>query len=121
MATWNDVRNYIGGKYTVVNDKGSLLVIEYPTGNGRTQLVWIGGGDAVITLQSPFAKEGAVFPGKVLTHEGLFGVKVIGEMYCLTHLQLTATLDEIELDLPLKMIAEEADQLEASIGLADNL
>jgi hypothetical protein len=121
MATWADVRSHIASKYRIANDNGTVITMEFDTGNGRSQLVLVAGSDTTIQLKSPFAKEGQVQPGKVIQSAGMFGVCQVNELYCLTHLMLTETLDALEFDVPLRLIVEAADEIEKNLGLGDSL
>lgn len=119
MATWAEVKKYISNKYTIDDASDSLLRMTFNAENGRSQMVFVGGGDTAVVIRSPFAKVGEVQPGKIFDNTGIFGVTVIGELYCLTHTMLTETLDSLELDVPLELLVSEADQLERALGLGD--
>jgi hypothetical protein len=83
--------------------------------------VLVGGDDSVINYYAPFALVGQIQPGQALEASQMFGVSVIGKLYCLRHLLLTASLDADELEVPLNMMAAEADRIEKQLGLGDNL
>ena len=119
MATWAEVKKYVSSKYTIDDASDSLLRMTFGDGNGRTQIVFVGGDDTVVSIKSPFARIGEVQPGKIFDNAGIFGVTVVGDLYCLTHTMLTETLDAIELDVPLALLTSEADQLEKTLGLGD--
>jgi hypothetical protein len=94
--------------------------MEFDTGIGRSQLVFVAGSDLTVQLRSPFAKEGQIQPGLAIQSAGMFGVSQINDLYCLTHLILTENLDANEFDIPLGLIVEEADKIEKNLGLGDN-
>lgn len=119
MATWAEVKKYVASKYTLNDSSDSLLQMTFNDGKGRSQMVFVGGDDTVVFIKSPFAKIGEVQPGKIFENTGIFGVTVVGELYCLTHTMLTETLDALELDVPLTLLVTEADQLEKALGLGD--
>lgn len=119
MATWAEVKSYISANYQVSDQSGDLIQLNFADGNGRSQLVFVGGNDTAIQIKSPFARVGEVQPGKIFDHTGLFGVTTAGDVYCLTHTMLTETLDGIELDVPLALLTTEADRLEKALGLGD--
>ncbi len=121
MATWNDVKSYLESNYEVVEDKGSLLIINVATTPGRSQLMFVGGGEAALSFKSPVAKIGSVQPGKILELAEMFGASTMGDFYCFSHLALMQTLDTLELDVPMNLLAEAADKAEAALGLADKL
>jgi hypothetical protein len=120
LATWAEVRSYIASKYIIANDSGNLLTINFQTEGGRSQVVFVSGDDDLIMFKSPFAKEGQVQPGKVIQMATVFGVVQVGDMYCVTHVQLTQTLDTPEIDVPLNLMAANADEIEKNLGLANN-
>lgn len=119
MATWAEVKKYISNKYTISDSSADLIQMNFSDNTGRTRMVFVGGDDKVIFIKSPFAKIGEVQPGKIFENSGIFGVTVVGELYCLTHTLLTETLDALELDVPLALLVTEADQLEKALGLGD--
>jgi hypothetical protein len=119
MATWAEVKKYVTSKYTINDSSADLIQMTFSDGNGRSQMVFVGGDDTVVFIKSPFAKIGEVQPGKIFENTGIFGVTVVGELYCLTHTMLTPTLDALELDVPLALLVTEADQLEKALGLGD--
>jgi hypothetical protein len=119
MATWAEVKKYVTSKYSVNNASDDLIQMTFNGENGRSQIVFVGGGDTVMFIKSPFAKIGEVQPGKIFDNAGIFGVTVVGDLYCLTHTMLTGTLDALELDVPLALLVTEADELEKTLGLGD--
>ena len=121
MATWNDVKSYLSSNFHVVEDKGSLLIINVATTGDRTQLMFVGGDDTALTFRSPVAKIGTVPPGKILEMATMFGASTLGDFYCFGHLALMETLDTLELQIPMMLLSEKADEAEAALGLADNL
>jgi hypothetical protein len=86
----------------------------------RQQRVLVGGDDSAITYFAPFALVGQIQPGQALEASKTFGASIVGELYCLRHLLLTPGLDETELEVPLQMIATEADRIEKEFKLGDN-
>ena len=120
MASWNDVHNYITSNYEIADDNGSTLTLKFETDGLRSQVVFVSGDDNIVMFKSPFAIEGQVQPGKVLQIADLFGVVQLGEMYCVTHVAFTPTIDTAEIDVPLRLMAANADKIEKSLGLANN-
>ena len=120
MASWNDVHSYITSNYEITEDTGTMLTLHFKTKSLRTQVVFVGGGDTMVIFSSPFARIGQVQPGKVLELASIFGVKQLGDFYCVTHVALTDTIDTSEIDIPLGLMADNADEIEKSLGLANN-
>lgn len=119
MASWNDVHSYITSNYKVAETTDDLLKLNFETKNLRSQVVFVGGSDTFIMFSSPFAQVGQVQPGKVLELASIFGVRQIGDLYCVTHVALTDTIDPAEIDIPLTLMAENADEIEKSLGLSN--
>lgn len=119
MATWAEVRNHITSKYNIAQDNGGHLVMEFETTIGRSQVVHVFGSDTTVFLKSAFAKVGQVQPGRVFEAAEMFGVCQMGDLYCLTHLMLTETLDALEFDVPLSLLTDEADKIEKILGTGD--
>jgi hypothetical protein len=119
-VTWLNVREHLGSRYSIIDDKQSIFTIMFQDGL-RKQRVFVSGDDKIVTYFAPFALVGHIQPGQVLQATNMFGVSPVGELYCLQHLLLTASLDATELEVPLRMIAAEADRIEKEFGLGDNL
>jgi|694.fasta_scaffold124968_2 hypothetical protein len=120
MASWRDVHGYITSNYHIKSENEGLLTIDFETDNLRSQLVIVTGDDDLVVFQSPFAKIGQVQPGKVFELANVFGVRQIGDMYCVTHVALTPSIDTSEIDVPLQLMAANADEIERGLGLANN-
>ena len=119
-VTWRDVREHLGSRYSIIDDKQSIFTIMFQDGL-RKQRVLVGGDDSVISYYAPFALVGQIQPGQALEASNMFAASVVGELYYLRHLLLTASLDATELEVPLRMMAAEADRIEREFGLGDNL
>ena len=125
MATWQQVKSYIYSNYTVSNDDGVTLTLLFETEAGRSQMIMVGYVDAgnfsSVVFSSPVAEWSQVSADRVLrATEGVgVGVRSIGNYIVAHHAQLAASIDEAEIDLPLVLIVNQADQLEKSLGLGD--
>jgi hypothetical protein len=119
MPSWNDVHGYITSNYEKTQATEDMLTLNFRTKNLRSQVVFVGGGDTFVFFSSPFAEVGQVQPGKVLELATIFGVKQVGDLYCVTHVALTDTIDTSEIDIPLALMAENADEIEKSLGLSN--
>ena len=116
--------------YQVQTDEGDSLILLRPGLNGRTQLVSVRlvepgleAGDDMITWLSPVARTGEVSADQVLaaTIGVPFGVVKTTDFYWLMHSQLAATVDPLEIDIPMRYVATYADHCESKFSLSDNL
>jgi hypothetical protein len=125
MATWQQVKSYIYANYNVSKDSGEMITLLFDTGNGRSQLVFVGlldiGEYSSIRLSSPFAQWSNVSAERALraTESTGVGICSIGDYLATTHSQLLATIDEAEIDWPLAYVTSTADKLEQQLGQGD--
>lgn len=120
MATWQELRQYIAANHNLVDVNNDLLTVEFRLNSGRTQLVFISGSSELFIVKSPFAKVGSVQPGKVLESAKTYGACIVGDMYALTHVQPMESLDVVEVELAIQLMANSADEIEAALGAGDN-
>ena len=125
MATWQQVKSYIYGNYQVASDEGDHLTLVFQTEAGRSQMVMIAHISAdefsSVIFSSPIAAWNQVAADRVLraTEEIPAGIRSIGDYIVAHHSQLLATIDEAEIDLPMALLVNQADQLERYLGLGD--
>ena len=123
MATQAEAINYIKSNFKceAVTDDVYKVLVEYE--NNRSQLVFVGIFEHVITLNSPFASEDDLTPKQALNavSDGLFGLKVIGGLYGLSNLLFVEDLDASEINKGIFFIAKAADELENSLVGGDRL
>lgn len=125
MATWQQVKSYIYANYTVSNDDGQTLTMFFETEAGRSQMVLVSFIDAdpfsSVVFASPIAEWSQVSADRVLraTESMTVGVRSVGDYIVAHHAQLVASIDEAEIDLPLMLVVNQADQAERSLGLGD--
>lgn len=125
MATWQQVKNYIYANYQVSSDDGNLMMLQFMTEAGRSQMIQIVYIEAEefssVLFNSPIAEWTQVSADRVLraTEEIPVGVRSIGDYIVAYHSQLIASIDEAEIDLPMALIVNQADQIERYLGLGD--
>ena len=125
MATWQQVKSYIYSKYTVSDDSGTMLSLTFDTGQGRSQMVFVGlldaGDVSSIRFSSPFAQWSKVSAERALRATESIGVGIgsVGDFLVTTHSQLLATIDDAEVDWPLIYVTSMADALEQALGQGD--
>lgn len=125
MATWQQVKNYVYANYQVSSDRGDLIMLQFQTENGRSHMIHLAHIDAdqfsSVMFLSPVAGWTQVSADRALraTEQIPVGLRSTGEYIVASHSQLLATIDEAEIDLPMAMIVNQADQLEQLLGLGD--
>lgn len=126
MATWQQVKNYIYSNYQVSDDSGSLLFLVFQTEANRSQTIMIGHIDtgdeyASVVFMSPVASWAQASADRVLraTEEFPVSIRSTGEFIVASHSQLLASIDETEIDLPMRLLAYQADQIEKALGIGD--
>jgi hypothetical protein len=129
MATWEEVRGFINGKYKVNEDIGRGLALRFELNGGRSQMVLItcydmfDGREEWILIESPFGALGEVDLARAVQ---LVGDKVVGGLAVTTDLgepQVTVrhavplmNLDANELEAPLMLVTVTADELEHALS-----
>lgn len=100
--------------------------LEFDTGGGRSQLVFVMGVDtgddfSSVRFFSPFAKEGDISPSQFLelARNATFGLAETAGMLGYVHNAFLADLDASEINVPMMAITGFADQTERRLGLGD--
>lgn len=128
MASWQKVREHIAGNYTINEDKGELLALNFNMENGRTHvvLVSLAGNDVVGewgVVEAPIGKVEEVdinaalnaISGKIVG-----GLSRSGDWLVVRDTFPLADLSVEELEMPMHLVLGIADELEASLVGADN-
>lgn len=124
MASWTEIKGYVFSNYKVSSDEGNLMSLLFDMGEGRSQLVFIGYLDLdepLIRFSSPIGKVSQITAERVIEAASStpFGVERVGDVYALRHVQLAATVDGSEIDMPIQLVTGFADHLEKTLGLGD--
>lgn len=123
MATQAEALSYIKSNFKNedLGDNVFKVLVEYD--DNRSQLVWVGVLENVITLNSPFASEDDLSPKQALNavSDGLFGLKTVGTLYTLSYLLFVEDLDASEINKGIHFLARSADELEKSLVGGDRL
>lgn len=127
MASWEQLKTYIGSNYKITEDSGDLLKLLFSTNNDRSQLVFVnhavtGSGIEFAVIASPIANVGAVELNSVLreTSEYLVGgVVIYGDLLMLRHAVPLADLDAGDFEIPLHLVVGAADGIEAKFVGSD--
>lgn len=115
MTTKNDVVSYLKSNYGAEAISDGLFKLLISWNDGRSQIVFVTVTDAFVNVSSPVGTlSQANLPNliKAVSENTLWGVRMIGDYICLSDTGFTDTMDAIELDVPIKLIAESADEIE---------
>lgn len=115
MTTKNDVVSYLKSNYRAEAISDGLYKLLISWNDGRSQIVFVTVTDAFVNVSSPVGTlSQANLPNliKAVSENTLWGVRMIGDYICLSDTGFTDTMDAIELDVPIKLIAESADEIE---------
>lgn len=127
MANWEQLKKFVHDNYTVSNDVGAGLKLEFIGDNGRTQLMFItyfslnNGSEGWVTLESPVGKTSEIDLTRALAGAG--GVVCGGlalwdadpEVTMMKHAVPLENLDANELVRPMQLLAVSADLLEQQL------
>lgn len=123
MATQAEAVNFLKSNFKceAISENLFKVLVEYE--ENRSQLVFVGIFETVITLNSPFASEDDLSAKQALNavSDGLFGLKVIGGLYSISNLLFVEDLDASEMNKGIYFIAKTADDLEKSLVGGDRL
>lgn len=125
MATWPQVKSYLAGNYTISQDLGHGVKLEFGVGLGRSQLVFIthhglmDGTEDWAIVESPFGEFGKVNLDRAVVAVGEMvcgGIGLFGGKYLTLRDAVPLTnLDVNELERPIQLLTTSADRLEAAL------
>lgn len=124
MASQLEIVNYLKDNFNVQSLDGNVVTLLQSWNDGRSQLVFVTIGEAAVVIGSPVAKVEDVNLDKlveVVSETTPYGVRIIGDYVVVSNAGITATTDAAELDVPISIIAEIADELEKAITGGDDL
>lgn len=127
MASWRDLQGYVRHRFEVIEDNPRWLQVVVPTRSGRTQSVYIWHRQPKrredwVLLASPFALANQVDLKRTLTIAGQIapaGVALVGKQLAIRHSLPLANMDPNELEDPMEIISEAADDLERALRETD--
>jgi hypothetical protein len=128
MANWPALQTYIRQNYKIAEDSESSLKLIFETGNLRSQLVIIrrsergDSGEEWVTLQSPVGSALSVDLPRAasLAADYICGGLVIAfDLVLLRHSMPLADLSINEFEVPLLVVVNGADHIEAQLSTAD--
>lgn len=124
MASWNELKGYIGGKYKVADDNGDIMKLLFGVDDSRSQMVLVARisndrtGEEWVGISSPIGPVGRVDITEAARRafEVLCGgVVVVGDMVYLHHSAPLVNIDTNEFERPLSVIVDQADQIEKAL------
>jgi Tir chaperone family protein CesT len=123
MANWDALRGYIHSNYKVASDKGSVLVLEFDLGGGRSQRVIVGrsgevGGEEWAEVRTTVAQESQISHRDLLLRNGSMvvgGLALDDGMVIFRHSFALSNLDANEFEVPLQTAAIFGDKLEQEL------
>jgi hypothetical protein len=127
MPSWDEVREHAREKYNLQEetDRSFKLVWEYR--NGRFQMITVSRFEAIdrewVDFVSAACKREQLEPEEALKRNYTFAQGALcldGDVYVVRYSTLLATMDMDEFELPLHIVAQTADQLEAELTNADD-
>lgn len=119
LTTKNDVVNYLKSNYKVEAMSDTLYKLLVSWTDGRSQIVFVIVNETFVNVASPIGTLSQVnLPNLVsfVSENTLWGVRLVGDWVCLSDTGFTESMDAVELDVPIKLIAEEADELEKHLS-----
>lgn len=118
MATKQDAINYLIENYELEDLGDDSFKMLFNLDEGRSQLVFVGVFDEIMTIDSPFATTDDINANIAfkLGEDSILGIKKFGETYALRHIVPLEDVDASEIDLGLGFTARAADALEAQVG-----
>ena len=130
MATWRELVGYLSSNYKIEQLDSETIKLLFNTGNGRSQVVLVFGVAldnpelAHAAFFSPFAKNDQITPQQlvaVLADSNLLGIAQVGDYYGYMNVSLLANLDANEIEWPMNLVTDFADERERMLGLGDDL
>lgn len=128
MATWNTVKEYLISNYKCDPFLGDGLKLTFDLGGGRSQLIfvhWAGPNahDAAwVDFQTPIGRLGSFSLEKALARTSDFvvgGLSLQEDIVTLRSCVPLENLDRNEIDDPMRLLLNIADQLEAELTERD--
>ena len=124
MANWWQVKSYLHRNYKIVKDEGSFVVMIFDLGNGRSQMVMLSvhtlrnGSEEWMEILSGVGKVQEVNLIRALAlieRMMVGGLTQEGDMLMVKHTLPLENVDENEIDRPLLLVVQTADDLEQDL------
>ena len=123
MADWQEFKAWVASKYVLLNSGDNFFVLEFSTGAGRKQIVTVQIAEGTqfgvwAILESAIGKTSDINLKQVTDLASRFafgGITTDGDLISLRHSVPLASLDPNEFDVPVRIIAQIADDLERGL------
>jgi hypothetical protein len=116
MATWQEVQHFIKSNYKIVSDDGSLIMMDFSSDDGRSQLVGISNpGGEWMRFMSIVGEKSDINVERLFEESKVFGVTTTDNVYMLVHNQLLETVDSAEINKALSLLTMAADRVEKAV------
>lgn len=125
MAQWSEVVQILMNSkvHTAVQVDANLVKVQLQTDKGRSQDVYIGHVNGLVTFRSVVCKLESVNLGVLFKAEFVanmpYGVGPVGEFLAIKHAQKLDTMDIGELAGPIAELAHFADYIEGALSGGD--
>ena len=127
MATWAEIQNHIRKNYILAEDAQKYMALDFECPGGRKQRMVLSYFESMskrwVLYRSRVCERSRLDPEEALRRNAGFAVGFLALSENFYELVYTAQLDTIdtnELELPLYVLSETADQLERELTGADN-
>ena len=127
MPNWTELQEYTRSKYTLEDDKPSMMSMTWVYEDGRKQKVVIrkyeAFGREMVEFKSPFARVGEVEPLSLLRKNSelpLATIALSGDVYLAVYNAFLEHLHFDDFDLVLTRVAAVADKLEETYLHSDS-
>ena len=124
MTSWNDLVQYIRNNYPIADETHNMIKLIFETGGMRSQvvLIWhltVGrGAEEWIQIESPFGEIGQVDLAAALEmvrNTVCGGLSVVGNLVTFRHSIPLLNININEVEWPLGMVTNTADQFERAL------
>ena len=121
MATWNEVREFLGENFKqdigmqAISGAGSYAADVEANGSSATILIF--DSSPLIQVTGFIGHENQINLEKLIKNLNIFGLKNANGTYALQHIGIMESLDSIELLAPIRLMAGEIVELKGKLGL----
>ncbi len=122
MASWSDVQNHLRSRYVLTEDQPNLIALDFECAGGRSQKILISAFAALnkhwVLFRSRVCERDRLDPEEALRRNSVFAVGFLAladNFYEIVYTTQLETLDIDELEIPLRVLTDTADELEREL------
>ena len=126
MATWSDVQNHLRSRYALAEDRPDLVALKFECAGARAQLIQVSSFSALgrgwVLFRSRVCEQSRMDPVEALRRNSRFAVGFLAltdGYYEIAYTAQLETLDIDELEIPLRVLSDTADELERELTGTD--